>query len=202
KGHWPQRDAPGRETADQLDKPGAGLSLPRFRLPEILRFKPQAAGRGGIQVMGIRYRIEAAVFKPGRLDSGKRTRIGGLRLLRGGGGRESQAGASQLAGAHRSCGQAAQVTAGNIFHFCRTFLRASHFCHPGERRFASKSRNRPTSVTTPPACPVPRSETLVATAGLISTQTILTHEGSILPVAMEWSIDPRHSTRPAPRSCS
>src|SRR5205085_1912324 len=32
--------------------------------------------------------------------------------------------------------------------------------------FASKSRNSPTSATTPTACPVPRSLTFVATAGL------------------------------------
>src|SRR5205085_1204616 len=67
---------------------------------------------------------------------------------------------------------------------------------------AKCSRNRPTSVTTPTACPVPRSLTLVATAGLMSTQTIFTQLGSILPVAMECSIDPRHSTRPAPFSCA
>src|SRR3984957_5637509 len=66
----------------------------------------------------------------------------------------------------------------------------------------SNPRNWPTSVTTPTACPVPRSLTLVATAGLISTQTIFTQLGSMLPVAMECSIEPRHSTSPAPRSCS
>src|SRR5665213_881255 len=61
----------------------------------------------------------------------------------------------------------------------------------------SGSRNRPTSVTTPTACPVPRSLTLVATAGLISTHTILTQLGSMLPVAMECSIEPRQITSPA-----
>src|ERR1700730_299783 len=75
--------------------------------------------------------------------------------------------------------------------------------HAAEIRvLASRSRNRPTSVTTPTACPVPRSLTLVTTAGLISTQTILTQLGSMLPTAIEWSIEPRQSTRPAPFNCS
>ena len=60
----------------------------------------------------------------------------------------------------------------------------------------------PTSATTPTAWPVPRSLTLVATAGLISTHTIFTQLGSMLPVAMECSMDPRHSTSPAPFNCS
>src|SRR5207247_5834299 len=64
----------------------------------------------------------------------------------------------------------------------------------------SRSRNRPTSVTTPTACHVPRSLTFVATAGLMSTQTILTQLGSMLPTAMECSMEPRHSTKPATRS--
>src|SRR5580698_3312070 len=66
----------------------------------------------------------------------------------------------------------------------------------------SRSRKRPTSVTTPMACPVPRSLTLVDTAGLISTQTIFTQLGSMFPTAMECSMEPRHSTRPAPLRCS
>src|SRR5262249_6392395 len=66
----------------------------------------------------------------------------------------------------------------------------------------SRSRNRPTSATTPTAWPVPRSLTFVATAGLISTHTTFTHPGSMLPVAIECSIDPRQSTRPAPFNCS
>src|SRR5438309_1926720 len=67
---------------------------------------------------------------------------------------------------------------------------------------ARSPRNWPTSVTTPTAWPVPRSLTLVATAGLISTQTILTQLGSMLPVAIECSMEPRHSTNPAPFKCS
>src|SRR5205807_7069423 len=70
------------------------------------------------------------------------------------------------------------------------------------RAFERRSRNRPTSVTTPTAWPVPRSLTLVATAGLISTQTILTQLGSMLPVAIECSIEPRQSTRPAFFNCA
>src|SRR5579871_141829 len=81
-----------------------------------------------------------------------------------------------------------------FFHFA--LAAPLHNC------LASKPRNCPTSVTTPTAWPVPRSLTLVTTAGLMSTHTILTQLGSMLPVAIECSIDPRHSTRPAPFSCS
>src|ERR1035441_7061414 len=70
------------------------------------------------------------------------------------------------------------------------------------RSFESRCRNRPTSATMPTAWPVPRSLTLVATAGLMSTHTILTQLGSILPVAMECSIVPRQSTSPAPCNCA
>src|ERR1035437_5296087 len=70
------------------------------------------------------------------------------------------------------------------------------------KAFASRARNRPTSATIPTAWPVPRSLTLVATAGLISTHTIFTQLGSILPVAMECNIEPRQITRPAPASCA
>src|SRR5579885_1058179 len=65
----------------------------------------------------------------------------------------------------------------------------------------NRSRNNPTSVTTPIAWPVPRSLTLAATAGLISTQTIFTQLGSMLPTAIECSIDPQQSTNPAPCNC-
>src|ERR1039458_5063032 len=65
------------------------------------------------------------------------------------------------------------------------------------RAFERRSRKRPTSATMPTAWPVPRSLTLVATAGLISTQTTRTQLGSMLPVAMEWSMEPRQRTRPA-----
>src|SRR5450432_78768 len=68
------------------------------------------------------------------------------------------------------------------------------------RAFERRSRKRPTSATTPTAWPVPRSLTLVATAGLMSTQTIFTQLGSMFPVAMEWSMEPRQRTRPAPLS--
>src|SRR5262249_10015268 len=44
-----------------------------------------------------------------------------------------------------------------------------------------RSRKRPTSATTPTAWPVPRSLTFVATAGLMSTQTIFTQLGSMFP---------------------
>src|SRR5207248_510888 len=82
------------------------------------------------------------------------------------------------------------------------FLTHGVAAFPLGSTLASSPRNCPTSVTTPTACPVPRSLTLVATAGLISTQTILTQLGSMFPVAMECSMDPRQSTTPAPLSCS
>src|ERR1700722_5348575 len=85
-----------------------------------------------------------------------------------------------------------------------TLDRTLHFAVPisARRLAASSPRNWPTSVTMPTACPVPRSLTLVTTAGLMSTHTILTQLGSMFPVAMECSMDPRHSTKPAPLSCS
>src|SRR5579883_777279 len=88
------------------------------------------------------------------------------------------------------------------------FLGVSQGGCPGEfgvfhaRAFASRSRNSPTSATTPMAWPVPRSLTLVATAGLMSTQTILTQLGSMLPVAIECSMEPRQITSPAPFRCA
>src|ERR1700680_3951740 len=73
----------------------------------------------------------------------------------------------------------------------RLLIRGQAFHAAGINVLASRSRNRPTSVTTPTACPVPRSLTFVATAGLISTHTIFTQLGSMFPTAMECSIDPR-----------
>src|SRR5271169_3170465 len=84
----------------------------------------------------------------------------------------------------------------------RVFVGVLPFHFKGIKIRDNKSRNRPTSVTTPTACPVPRSLTLVATAGLISMQTIFTQLGSMFPTAMECSIEPRHSTSPAPFRCS
>src|ERR1700693_4622437 len=84
----------------------------------------------------------------------------------------------------------------------RVFIAVLTLHFAGIRILDNKSRNRPTSVTTPTAWPVPRSLTLVATAGLISTHTIFTQLGSMLPTAMECNIDPRHSTSPAPFNCS
>src|SRR5579863_1332918 len=77
----------------------------------------------------------------------------------------------------------------------RMFICVGFFHSPSSRE--SNSRNSPTSVTTPTACPVPRSLTLVATAGLMSTHTIFTQLGSMFPVAIECSIEPRQITRPA-----
>src|SRR3974377_1097023 len=50
---------------------------------------------------------------------------------------------------------------------------------------ANRPRNWPTSVTTPIACPVPRSLTFVATAGFMSTHTIFTQLGDMFPTAIE-----------------
>src|SRR5580704_8537777 len=79
-------------------------------------------------------------------------------------------------------------------------FREGHFAARSVRD--SRSRKSPTSVTTPTAWPVPRSLTLVATAGLMSTQTIFTQLGSMFPTAIECSMEPRHSTSPAPFRCS
>src|SRR5689334_22852155 len=65
------------------------------------------------------------------------------------------------------------------------FIGILSFHSAGTSIRASSPRNKPTSVTTPMAWPVPRSLTLVATAGLMSTQTIFTQLGSMLPTAME-----------------
>src|SRR5260370_1516086 len=81
-------------------------------------------------------------------------------------------------------------------------IRVLAFHWAGIKVLASRSRKRPTSVTTPTAWPVPRSLTLVATAGLMSTHTIFTQLGSMLPTAIECSMEPRQSTRPAPFSSS
>src|SRR3954447_21166599 len=68
--------------------------------------------------------------------------------------------------------------------------------------FDRSSRKSPTSVTTPTAWPVPRSLTFVGTAGLMSTQTIRTHAGSMLPTAMECSMELKHNTTPASTNCA
>src|SRR5262249_15499395 len=52
----------------------------------------------------------------------------------------------------------------------------------------SSRRKDSTSVTSPTDCQLPRSASLVTTAGLMSTQTVRTCAGSILPVAIECSM--------------
>src|SRR5262249_6316700 len=61
-------------------------------------------------------------------------------------------------------------------------------------RLARWCRKRPTSVTTPTVCIEPRSASFVTTAGLMSTQTTRTHEGSMLPTPMLCNIDDSIST--------
>src|SRR5579871_1218882 len=66
-------------------------------------------------------------------------------------------------------------------------------------RSAQSSLRKPsTSMTRPMAWKLPRSESLVTTAGLISTHTVVTPADSRLPVAMPCSIDDSTSTRSAP----
>src|SRR5579859_6883256 len=98
-------------------------------------------------------------------------------------------------------GEAGVDAGGGMFIGIAAFHRLPSACDCGSAR-SSDARNCPTSVTTPTAWPVPRSLTLVATAGLISTHTIFTQLGSMLPVAMECSMEPRHRTNPAPFNCS
>src|SRR2546427_626265 len=49
---------------------------------------------------------------------------------------------------------------------------------------ASSRKKDSTSVTRPIDCQLPRSASLVTTAGLMSTQTVRTPAGSMMPVAM------------------
>src|SRR5687768_4701431 len=68
------------------------------------------------------------------------------------------------------------------------------------RRRSSRFKNNPTSVTTPYDSNEPRSLNFVTTAGLMSTQTIFTPAGVMLPTPMEWSIDDSIRIMSAPRS--
>ena len=65
---------------------------------------------------------------------------------------------------------------------------------------ASCSTNSPTSVTTPIVWKLPRSASLVTTAGLMSTHTVCTAAGSRLPVAIECSMV--ESIRQVPARCA
>ena len=49
-------------------------------------------------------------------------------------------------------------------------------------------------------CDDPRSISFVTTAGLMSTQTILTHDGSMLPTPMPCSMDDSTTTIPTSAS--
>ena len=52
----------------------------------------------------------------------------------------------------------------------------------------------------PTVCQLPRSASLVTTAGLMSTHTVVVDAGSMLPVAIECSIV--ESIRHAPAFCA
>src|SRR5215475_6515611 len=80
------------------------------------------------------------------------------------------------------------------------WLRATNGEYQTHNCCANKFKNVPTSVTTPRVCCEPRSESFVTTAGLMSTQTIRTHDGVILPAPIEWSIDDKQTTILAPSS--
>src|ERR1019366_7137266 len=105
---------------------------------------------------------------------------------------------AQLVGPCLDLGQRGIEAAARVF----VGIGAFHTEALESRSSESRCRNRPTSATMPTAWPVPRSLTLVATAGLMSTHTILTQPGNMLPVAMECSIVPRQITSPAPCNCA
>src|SRR2546427_495252 len=65
---------------------------------------------------------------------------------------------------------------------------------------ASSRKNDSTSVTRPIDCQLPRSASLVTTAGLMSTHTVRTPAGSMLPVAMECSMVESISAMRTPRT--
>src|SRR5438552_12716519 len=64
---------------------------------------------------------------------------------------------------------------------------AAHSFHPKWR--ASSRRNDAASITRPMACKLPRSASLVGTAGFTSTQTVGTEAGNKLPVATACSVE-------------
>ena len=64
------------------------------------------------------------------------------------------------------------------------YLRASDRVVDAIQLAGGRCRKRPTSVTTPTVCMEPRSASLVTTAGLMSTHTTRTHDGSMLPTPM------------------
>src|SRR5689334_7859324 len=69
--------------------------------------------------------------------------------------------------------------------------------HPFQPRFRARSRrNDAASITSPTAWNVPRSASLVGTAGFTSTQTVGVVAGRRLPVAIECSVVATRSARP------
>src|SRR6266850_6592053 len=71
--------------------------------------------------------------------------------------------------------------------------------HPFQPTVRARSRrNDAASITRPTAWKVPRSASLVGTAGLTSTQTVGTLAGSRLPVATAWRVVATSRARPTP----
>src|SRR5207237_1942105 len=64
----------------------------------------------------------------------------------------------------------------------------AHLSYPASNASTSSRRKESTSVTRPMLCQLPRSASLVTTAGFMSTQTVCTAAGRRLPVAIECSI--------------
>src|SRR5437899_5726848 len=75
---------------------------------------------------------------------------------------------------------------------------AAHSFHPKWR--ASSRRNDAASITRPMACKLPRSASLVATAGSTSTQTVGTEAGNKLPVAPACSVEATNRANSTPGS--
>src|SRR5205807_2461383 len=69
----------------------------------------------------------------------------------------------------------------------RTRQEAGPSFHPKWR--ASSRRNDAASITRPMACKLPRSASLVGTAGFTSTQTVGTDAGNKLPVATACNVE-------------
>src|SRR4249919_3044111 len=67
---------------------------------------------------------------------------------------------------------------------CRHACRPEGLHYDYDNADANCRRNSPTSVTMPMVCDDPRSASLVTTAGLMSTETIFTHDGSMFPTPM------------------
>ncbi len=113
--------------------------------------------------------------------------------------------ASPLAGAARSKRASSTTQSGSCIEDIkrdRINERRVHRVPSLRKATASWWRKRPTSVTTPTVCVEPRSLSLVTTAGLMSTDTTFTHDGTMLPTPMLCSIERSMMTTPTSASAS